>query len=101
MTGAQSAPAVSGERPDSRSAADKRASSPSLGPRLLRTTSKSADRPRADSCFVLAEPASEEAGPAHLVLVRRERLTPELGDARLRARKEERAAGAAHDRRRA
>jgi hypothetical protein len=34
-------------------------------------------------------------------LVRRERLTPGLGDARLRARKEERAAGAGADRRRA
>jgi hypothetical protein len=34
-------------------------------------------------------------------LVRGERLTPELGDARLRARKEERAAGTGDDRRRA
>jgi hypothetical protein len=34
-------------------------------------------------------------------LVRRERLTPELGDARLRARKEERVAGAGDDRWRA
>ena len=34
-------------------------------------------------------------------VVRGERLTPELGDARLRARKEERAAGAGDFRRRA
>jgi hypothetical protein len=33
------------------------------------TTSESADRSRADACFALAEQASEQAGPARLVLV--------------------------------
>jgi hypothetical protein len=37
------------------------------------TTSERADRPRADSCFALAEQESGTAGPAQLVLVRSER----------------------------
>jgi hypothetical protein len=68
--------------------------------RLLWTTSESADRCSADACFALAEHASEQAGPARLVLVvRHERFTRELGDARMRARKEERVAGAGDVRR--
>ena len=38
--------------------------------RLLRTTSESADRSHADTCIAVAEQASDEAGPARLVLVR-------------------------------
>jgi hypothetical protein len=33
------------------------------------TTCESADRSRADACFALGEQASEQAGPARLVLV--------------------------------
>jgi hypothetical protein len=39
----------------------------------------------------------QQSRPAHLLVVQGERVTPELGDARLRSRKEQRAAGAGHD----
>ena len=61
----------------------KQASSPQCSPRPLWTTSESADRSSADACFTLAEQASEEAGPAHFVLVQRERLGPSPRDARI------------------
>src|SRR5829696_7653603 len=48
-----------------------------------------------------AEQQPPRGGPALLPFVRGERLTPELGDARLRARKERRAAATGDDRRRA
>jgi hypothetical protein len=49
-----------------------------------------------------SRPARLLLAPApRMLLARGERLTPELGDARLRARKEERAAGVGDDRRRA
>jgi hypothetical protein len=43
----------------------------------------------------------QKSRPPRLLVVRRERLLPGLGDARLRSRKEERAAGAGGDRQRA
>lgn len=45
-----------------------------LARRSLRTTSERADRGHADACFNLAEQASEEAGPTHLVLIRSGRV---------------------------
>jgi len=48
---------------------DERASQTTLGRPPHWTTSESADRSRADAYFALAEQASEQAGPARLVLV--------------------------------
>jgi hypothetical protein len=52
-------------------------------------------------CSALAKRKPTGGERRQLTVVRGERLTPELGDARLRARKEERAAGTGDDRRRA
>lgn len=41
----------------------------------LGTTSESADRSCADACFALGEQASDETGPAHLVLVQSARVS--------------------------
>jgi hypothetical protein len=51
--------------------------------RLLWTTSESADRSRGHACFALAEQASEETGPAHLVLVRSGHFLRAAADARI------------------
>jgi hypothetical protein len=50
--------------------------------RSHRTTSDSADRSGADACFALAQQASEQAGPARLVLVPSERALCASRDAR-------------------
>jgi hypothetical protein len=42
--------------------------------RSRRTRSGRVDRPRAESCFALAEGSSDETAPAYLVLVRSERM---------------------------
>jgi hypothetical protein len=48
------------------------------------STSEHAERSHADACVVLAKQASEQAGPARLVLVRRRSIATEFTDARLR-----------------
>jgi hypothetical protein len=55
---------------------------------------RAADGPREDSCFALAEQASEEAGPARLVLVRSASLGLADRHARFRAKAEPRRARA-------
>ena len=54
----------------------------------LRTTSESAVRSRADSCFAVAEQASEATGPAHSVLVRSGRLVGLGGDDRIHGKQQ-------------
>ena len=63
-------------------AVGKQACQSPLTRRLPGTISGSADRSRADTCFAVAEQASEEAGPARLVLVRSERRSHLRRDAR-------------------
>ncbi len=68
----------------SRPPGDKQASRFTRAGLSLGTTFESADRSRADVCFALAEQASEQTGPARLVLVRNDRPLLPAGDDHMR-----------------
>src|SRR5215213_6430250 len=75
-----------------------------LAPTMRLPQRTSWERPRrvdAGARFTRAMRKRAHGPSGHSDVVRGERLAPELGDARLRARKEKRAAGAEDDRRRA